>query len=149
MIENVKECVKKLRSKSYYVNLLEILVLNGLLDVFDKELQDNKIDYIPLTINLLKFLNDNKKHYKNFSSDTFEKIIILSIDEILTKKFNLELDEEQIKNVLELVKNTYLIRTLISKIRDTLIKIYYKCRCKSCTSVGTDSIKQIELDLRR
>ncbi len=149
MIENVKEYVKKLRSKSYYVNLLEILVLNGLLDVFDKELQDNKIDYIPLTINLLKFLNDNKKHYKNFSSDTFEKIIILSIDEILTKKFNLELDEEQIKNVLELVKNTYLIRTLISKIRDTLIKIYYKVKCTSCTGVSTDTIKQIELDLRR
>lgn len=148
MVENVKEYIIKLRSKSYYVNLLEILVLNGLLDVFDKELQDNKIDYLPLTINLLKFLNDNKKHYKNFSSDTFEKIIILSIDEILTKKFNLELDEEQIKNVLELVKNTYLIRTIISKIRDTLIKIYYKCRCKSCTSVSKDTIKQIELDLR-
>tara|TARA_B100001173_G_scaffold244241_1_gene214345 strand:+ start:449 stop:835 length:387 start_codon:yes stop_codon:yes gene_type:complete len=117
---------------------MEILVVNGLLDIFEEELKDGKIDYLPLTLNLLKFLEKNKKHYRNFSSDKFENIIILSIDEVLNKKFKIDLDEEQLKMVLEIVKNSYLFKTSIIFVKDVLIKMYYKCeskckcKCKSC-----------------
>lgn len=124
--------VKELRSKPYYIKLLNVLVLNGLLDVYEEEIKDGKIDYLPFIVNVLKFLKNNKKYYKNFSSDTFEKILILSIDEILTTKFKLNLDEKEIKNILELINDTYLIKSIISSIRDAFIKLYYKLKCNKC-----------------
>lgn len=146
----VSNLIKKLRSKEYYNKLLDILVLNGLLDIIELEVSDGKIDYIPLVINLLKFLKANKKHYSNFSSDTFEKILILSADEILTKKFKLELSDQEISNVLELIRDSYLIRTSLNKIKDILIKMYYKlnCKCKNCTNSDPDIVitKSSELD---
>lgn len=146
----VSVLIKKLRSKSYYVKLLDILVLNGLLDIVQLEVSDGKIDYIPLLINLLKFLRDNKKYYTNFSSDTFEKILILSADEILTKKFNLQLSDKEINNLLELIRDSYLIRTSYRKIKDILIKMYYncKCGCKSCANTESDIVfnKSLEQD---
>ena len=146
----VSNLIKNLRSKPYYIKLLDILVLNGLLDIIELEVSDGKIDYLPLVINLLKFLKDNKKHYSNFSSDTFEKILILSVDEILTKKFKLELSDQEINNLLELIRDSYLIRTSLNKVKDILIKMYYnlKCKCKSCTNSDPDIIitKSSELD---
>lgn len=135
----MKELVKKIRSKEYYTKLLDILVLNGLLEIIDT----NEINYPLIVINVISFLNKNKKHYRNFSSDTFNKILILSIDEILNKKFNTDLDEEQISVILELVHTKYLIRKASNIIKDILIKIYYKVKCKSCI---TDSSVVITKD---
>tara|TARA_B110000483_G_scaffold231777_1_gene298568 strand:- start:20695 stop:21144 length:450 start_codon:yes stop_codon:yes gene_type:complete len=142
----IRDLINKLRADSYYVRLMEILVINGLLDIFEEEIRDGKIDYLPLVLNLIKFLEKNKKHYRNFSSDTFENIIILSIDEIINKKFQINLEEEQLKMVLELVKNSYLFKSTITFVKDFLIKMYYKCKCKSCYS-SSDVI--IELDKSR
>jgi hypothetical protein len=142
----IRDLINKLREDSYYVRLMEILVINGLLDIFEEEIRDGKIDYLPLVLNLIKFLEKNKKHYRNFSSDTFESIIILSIDEIINKKFQINLEEEQLKMVLELVKNSYLFKSTITFMKDFLIKMYYKCKCKSCYS-SSDVI--IELDKSR
>jgi hypothetical protein len=130
----VKKLISKLRSDKYYIRLMEILVVNGLLDIFEEEIKDNKIDYLQLTLNLLKFLENNKKHYRNFSSGTFENIIILSIDEVLNKKFKIDIEEEQLEMVLQLVRNSYLFKTGIIIIKDFFIKIYYKfkCKCNSC-----------------
>ena len=134
MATETKKLISKLRSDKYYIRLMEILVINGLLDIFEEELKDNKIDYLPLTLNLLKFLETNKKHYRNFSSGTFENIIILSIDEVLNKKFKIDIEEEQLEMVLQLVRNSYLFKTGMIIIKDFFIKIYYnfKCKCKSC-----------------
>ena len=82
-----------------------------------------------------------QKYYSNFSSDTFENIIILSIDEVLNKKFKIDLDEEQFKMVLQLVKNSYLFKTAYVYIKDILIKIYTKCKCRSCYNVDDVDIK--------
>ena len=100
-MSELRNLIIKLRSKEYYVRLIEIFVINGLLDIIEEELKDNKINYLSLMLNLLNFLDKNKKYYKNFSSDKFENIIILSIDEILTKKFKTEIDEEQLKMILQ------------------------------------------------
>lgn len=140
-MSELQRVIITLRSKPYYKRLMEILVINGLLDIFEEELKDGKIDYLPLTLNLLEFLKKNKKHYSNFSSDTFENIIILSIDEILNKKFKIDLDEEQFKMVLQLVKNSYLFKTAYVYIKDILIKIYTKCKCRSCYNVDDVDIK--------
>jgi hypothetical protein len=127
-----KQLIIKLRSKEYYIRLIDILQINGLLEIFEEELKDGKIDYLQLTLNLLSFLQKNKKYFKNFSSDKLENIIILCIDEILTKKFQIEIDEEQLNMVLNLVKNCFLFKSLLTFIKDTIIKIYYNCKCKPC-----------------
>jgi hypothetical protein len=135
---DIKELIKKLREKPYYIKLINILVINGLLDIVEDELEDGKIDYFPLMINLIKFLNKNKNYYKNFSSNTFEKILILSIDEILTKKFNTEIDEDNIILALELLKNSYLFKSLFSFLKDIYLKFYYKCIHNNCCNSVTD-----------
>lgn len=140
----IKQLISKLRSDKYYTRLLEILVINGLLDIFEEELKDNKIDYLPLTLNLLKFLENNKKHYRNFSSSTFENIIILSIDEVLNKKFKIDLEEEQLEMVLQLVRNPYLFKTGLVMIKDLFIKFYYKCKCKCKSCYKTNDIIVID-----
>lgn len=121
----MKDQIEELRNNEYYTKLLEELVLDGLLDIISDELEDGKIDYLPLIANLLTFLNKNKKKYRNFSSRTFENIIILTIDEILTKKFNLDLDEKQIENALNLVKNSFLVVNISQWLKDRLIIFYY------------------------
>ncbi len=131
-MHEIKNLIEHLRSKDYYVRLMEILVVNGLLDIFEEEIRDGKIDYLPLIINLLTFLQENAKHYKNFSSDKFENIIILSVDEILSKKFQIEIDEKQLEMALQLIKNSYLFQTFWKMTKDFFIKLYYKSKCKSC-----------------
>jgi hypothetical protein len=137
-MSNIKELIKKLREKPYYIKLVNILVVNGLLDIVEDELEDGKIDYFPLIVNLIKFLNKNKKYYKNFSSNTFEKIVILSIDEILTKKFKIEIDEDHIILALELLKNSYLFKSLFSFLKDIYLKFYYKCIHNNCCNSVND-----------
>jgi hypothetical protein len=132
---NIKELVEKLRQKPYYVKLLNILVVNGLLDIIETELEDGKIDYLPLAVNLIRFLNQNKKHYRNFNTDTFEKILILSIDEILTVKFKIDIDEEHISLALDLLRSSYLFKSIISVVKDLFIKMYYNIKCRKCYSV--------------
>ena len=135
----MQELIIKLRSKSHYKKLLNILVLNGLLDIVEDELKDGKINYVQLLADVLTFLNKNKKHYSKFSSDKFDRIIILCIDEILRKKFKLTLDSEQLESLLLLLKNSYLVRNVVKYTKDLLIKLYHKLKCKSCKDVDVIS----------
>lgn len=145
-MHEIKNLIEHLRLKDYYIRLLEILVVDGLLDIFEEELSDGKIDYLHLTLNLLTFLQTNAKHYKNFTSDKFENIIILSIDEILTKKFQIDLDEKQLNMALKLIKNSYLFKSFWTLTKDLFIKLYYKCNCKPC--YNPDNVT-IEMDKPR
>ncbi len=147
-MKNYKIVVEQLKTKDYYVKLLNILLLNGLLDVFEDEIKDGKIDYLPLIVNVLTFLIENKKLYKNFTSDTFEKILILSIDEILTKKFNLEIEDDKLELALSLIKNSWLFTSTLKYIKDVFIKLYYKikCSCKNKQDVIEPKPVNLELD---
>ena len=124
-MKDIVNTIKTLKENEYYFKLIEELVVGGLLDIIEDELKDGKIDYLPLLLNVLKFLNDNKSKYKNFSSRTFENILILSVDEILTKKFNVDLDEKQIDDALQLIKNSFLFVSLSQWIKDRFIILYY------------------------
>ena len=140
----MKELIKKLRSKPHYVKLLNILVINGLLDIIEDELKDNHIDYIDLIVNVVTFLNKNKKHYSSFSSDKFDRIIILCVDEILTKKFKIDLDSEQLESILNLLKNNYLIRNFLYYIRDSFINFYHSIKCNKCKN-SEDVVKPAQI----
>jgi hypothetical protein len=129
---NFKEIILRTRSKPYYSRLLNVLIANGLLDIVDVKSEEIKIDYGMFMVNLISFLYKNKKHYSNFSSDTFEKILILCIDEIITKKFQLEIDEEQLELVLTLVKTNYLFKSFYKIVKGMFIKLYYKTKCSKC-----------------
>lgn len=129
---NFKEIILRVRSKPYYSRLLNVLIANGLLDIVHVKSEEIKIDYGMFMVNLISFLYKNKKHYSNFSSDTFEKILILCIDEIITKKFQLEIDEEQLELVLTLVKTNYLFKSFYKIVKGMFIKLYYKTKCGKC-----------------
>lgn len=78
---NNGEKIIEIRNKDYYIKLLNRLRHNGLYEVFTEE----ELDYPKIVLRVIIFLNENNKHIKNFQSKDFEKIIVLCIDEIVTK----------------------------------------------------------------
>jgi hypothetical protein len=129
----MKLLIAHIKSKPHYVKVLNILVLNGLLDTVDSEIKSSDgINYINLVINVVSFIHKNKKHYRNISSDKLDRIIILCVDEILTKKFNVDIEDEKIEVVLQLLKNSYLFRSILNRLFDSVIKFYYYIKCSSC-----------------
>lgn len=122
------ETIITLRNTDYYIKLLNNLIINGLYDIIPEE----EINYVKILINLIEFLNKNKRYLKNFRSKNYENIIILCIDEILTKKFKKEVDVEELQSVILLVKNSYLFRNFLNKIKDFYLKMYYKYKCNFC-----------------
>jgi hypothetical protein len=142
-MKTFKETVLNLRENEYYLKLIRLLVLNGLLDIFEEELKDGKIDYLPLILNLMTFLHKNKTLFKDFTPDSIENIIIISVDELLNKKFNIEIDEKQLEMALELLKNTELYRTMYRKIKNLSMKLFYKIKRNIC---GCYSKPTVELE---
>lgn len=137
---NNKEKITYIRNKDYYIKLLNHLRNNGLYDI----LTDEELDYPKIVLKIINFLNENKKYIKNFQSKDFEYIIILCIDEILTKKYNVDVDHEKLEIVLNLVKNSYLIKTTFLRVKDTILKFYYKYKCNFCISQNDDDIINTE-----
>ena len=133
---NNKEKINELREKDYYIKLLNHMRHNGLYEVFT----DEEIDYPKIVLKVIEFLKVNKRYIKNFQSKDFEKIIILCIDDILTKKYNVDVDHEKLEIVLNLVKNSYLIKTLFIMIKDVFLKNYYKYKCKFCIGKNDDDV---------
>ena len=131
-MKKFKTIVLKLRENEYYNKLINILLVNGLLDIFEEELKDGKIDYLHLILNLMEFLHKNKKLFKDFTPDSIENIIIISIDELLTKKYNIEIDEKQLDMALQLLKNTDMYKTIYRAIKSVMMRIYYKLKKTSC-----------------
>ena len=135
----MKELISHIRTKPHYIKLLNLLVINGLLDIVDSEIKKSDgVNYVQLVINIVVFINKNKKHYINFSSDKIDRIIILCVDEILNKKFNIDIEDEKLDAVLQLLKNSYLIRNTVRKIIDGFIKTYYYLKCSSCKNSDKD-----------
>jgi hypothetical protein len=128
---DVKATLTKIRNKEYYSKLLETLKLKGLLDIVSDSIVDGKVNYFSLIIKIVSFLQSNKKLFKNFTEDTMEKILILSIDEIL-KTNEIPIDENEIQLALDLLKSSFLFKSISGFIKDLLIKIYYKCRNNCC-----------------
>ena len=45
--------ISDIRKNEYYSKLINILVLNGLLDIIHDEFNDGKIDYLPFILNII------------------------------------------------------------------------------------------------
>lgn len=125
---DIKNIISDLKENDYYMKIVNILLLNGLLDIFEEELKDGKIDYLPLMLNLMEFLHVKRGLFKDFTSESIEKIIILSINEILTRKFSIDIDEKQLDMALKLLKNTQMYTTIYKSIKRITWKIYYKIK---------------------
>jgi|TARA_B110001450_G_scaffold254547_1_gene280138 hypothetical protein len=132
----IEEIIIEIRSKDYYIKLLNRLRNNGLYSI----VKDEEIDYPKIVLKVVEFLDINKKYIKNFQSKDFEKIIILCIHEILTKQYSIDVDYEKLEIVLNLVKNSYLIKTAFIIVKDTFLKMYYKYKCKFCISQNDDDV---------
>ena len=137
---NNGEKIIEIRNKDYYIKLLNRLRHNGLYEVFTEE----ELDYPKIVLRVIIFLNENNKYIKNFQSKDFEKIIVLCIDEIVTKQYSIEIDHEKLEIVLNLVKNSYLMKKVFLRVKDTFLKVYYKYKCKFCISQNDDDIINTE-----
>jgi hypothetical protein len=132
----IEEIIIEIRSKDYYIKLLNRLRNNGLYSI----VKDEEIDYPKIVLKVVEFLDINKKYIKNFQSKDFEKIIILCIHEILTKQYSIDVDYEKLEIVLNLIKNSFLIKTAFIRVKDTFLKMYYKYKCKFCISQNDDDV---------
>ena len=142
---NVTATVNKIRNKEYYSKLLEALKLKGLLGIVSDSIVDGKVNYFSLIVKLVSFLQSNRKLFKNFTEDTMEKILILSIDEIL-KIHKVPIDEKEVQLALDLLKSSFLFKSISGFVKDLLIKLYYKCKnsCKNKDSVLQSVISPVE-----
>jgi hypothetical protein len=140
---NVSSKVIILREKVYYVKVLEKLKLLGLIPLVEDLFEANQVNYAILTLRIISFLKKNKKVFRNFTQDTFEKILILSVDEVF-KKNNVQVNEEDLELILGLLQNSFLIKQISLFIKDLCLKMYYsvKKNCKSCKN--EDSVQVVE-----
>lgn len=132
----VNDKVEHIRNKKYYAKVLSELKLQGLLTIVQDIMnEDREINYISLTIRVIEFLQKNKKIFRSFTQDKFEKILLISIDEILRSN-DISLREEDIELIMTLLRNSFLIKKAGLFLRDIWLKFYYftQKKCKSCTS---------------
>ena len=111
--------IKIIKEEPYYVKIINELKIKD----FDSLLIVNNepIDYLDLVLNVLDFLETNKKIVKKTNSEQFENIVIILIDELL-EKCNIDISEDQIEKVLKLLKNSMFVKKtskfLINKIKN-------------------------------
>lgn len=111
--------IKIIKEEPYYVKIINELKVKDL----DKLLivNNESIDYLDLVLNVLDFLETNKKIVKKTNSEQFENIVIILIDELL-EKCNIDITEDQIEKVLKLLKNSMFVKKtskfLINKIKN-------------------------------
>jgi len=140
MEKSISSRIVKVREKRYYVKVLDQLKLLGLSAlVEDLFVEQAPVNYVVLSLRIIAFLQKNKKVFRNFTQDTFEKILLLSIDEVL-KQNKVDVKEEELELILQLLQNSFLIQQVSVFVKDLLIKIYYciKKKCDSCKN--TESV---------
>lgn len=114
-----KDQIKILKEEPYYLKILNELKVKG----FDNLLIINNepINYLDLVLNVLDFLETNKKIVKKTNSEQFENIVIILIDELLDK-YSIDISEDQIEKVIKLLKNSMFVKKtskfLINKIKN-------------------------------
>jgi hypothetical protein len=132
----INDKIENIRNKKYYFKILEQLKIKGLLPLVQDILnEDREINYILLTVKVIDFLQQNKKIFKSFTQNTFENILLISIDEIL-RVHDIPLKEEELELIMTLLRNSFLIKKAGVFIRDLWLKFYYATqkKCKGCRS---------------
>ena len=125
--------LKILKEETVYKRVLEELKVKGLDNLYIKKTE--VVDYLDIILATINFLDQNKKVLKNVTSEKFENIVIIVIDEIL-EEMKIDVTEEQLEKIMELLKNSLLVQRasnfLIVKIK--ILYDYVLTQYKNCFS---------------
>lgn len=113
--------LKALKEDTVYKRVLDELKIKGLDKLYIKRTES--IDYLDIILAVVNFLEKNKKVLKNVTQDQFENIVVIVIDEIL-EEMKIDMSEEQIEKMIELLKNSLLVKK-VSKYLIDKFKIIY------------------------
>ena len=113
--------LKALKEETVYKRVLDELKIKGLDKLYIKRTES--IDYLDIILAVVNFLEKNKKVLKNVTQDQFENIVVIVIDEIL-EELEIDMSEEQIEKIMELLKNSLLVKK-VSKYLIDKFKISY------------------------
>ena len=113
--------LKALKEETLYKRVLDELKIKGLDKLYIKRTES--IDYLDIILAVVIFLEKNKKVLKNVTQDQFENIVVIVIDEIL-EEMEIDMSEEQIEKIMELLKNSLLVKK-VSKYLIDKFKIAY------------------------
>lgn len=111
--------LKILKEDAVYKRILDELKVKGLDKLYIKK--SETIDYLDIVLSVVNFLEINKKLLKNIKSENFENIVIIIIDEIL-EQINIDVPEEQIEKIIQLLKNTLLVKKVSKYLISKFIK---------------------------
>ena len=93
------------------------------------------IDYLDIVLAVINFLEENKKILKKVNYDQFENIFIIIIDEIL-EEININISEEQIEKILQLLKNSLLVKKVSKYLIDKLKTLYNNICCNTIKNIN-------------
>jgi hypothetical protein len=113
--------LKVLKEETVYKKVLKELKVKGLDKLYINRTET--VDYLDIILAVINFLEKNKKVLKNVTQDQFENIVVIVIDEIL-EEMKIDTTEEQIEKIMELLKNSLLVKK-VSKYLIDKFKIAY------------------------
>ncbi len=113
--------LKALKEETVYKRVLDELKVKGLDKLYIKRTES--IDYLDIILAVVNFLEKNKKVLKNVTQDQFENIVVIVIDEIL-EEMKIDMSEEQIEKIMELLKNSLLVKKVSKYLIDKFKVIY-------------------------
>lgn len=133
--------LKVLKEETIYKRVLDELKMKGLNKLYVKRTEN--VDYLDIILEVINFFNKNKKVLKNFSQEQFENILVIVIDEIL-EEMKIDVSEEQIEKIIELLKNSLLIKKVSKYLIDKFKFIYNKFKNLINNKCYKDSNQVIE-----
>jgi uncharacterized protein YciU (UPF0263 family) len=132
--------LKALKENTFYKKILDELKIKGLDKLYIKRTES--IDYLDIILAVINFLEKNKKVLKNVTQDQFENIIVIIIDEIL-EEMEIYMSEEQIEKIMELLKNSLLVKKVSKYLIDKFKIVFNKC-CKDSNQV----IEPVKIEIK-
>lgn len=121
--------LKVLKEDTVYKRVLEELKIKGLDTLYIKKV--DYVDYLDIILAVLNFIDINKNILTDFTEDEFENIVIIVIDEIL-EEMNINLSETQLEKIVELLKNSVLVKKASNYLIDLFKKIYNNIKLNLC-----------------
>ena len=132
--------LKALKEETIYKRVLNELKVKGLDKLYIKKTET--VDYLDIILAVINFLEKNKNILKNFTHEQFENIVVIVIDEIL-EEMKIDLHEEQIEKIIELLKNSLLVKKVSKYLIDKFKIVFNKC-CKDSNQV----IEPVKIEIK-
>jgi hypothetical protein len=106
--------IKNLKEDQLLGRILNELRIEGLGEVYVQTTDD--VDFLDIANSILHFLDLNQLKIGSLNTDQYERLIVICIDEICEHIPLLDgVEEEQITRIVNLLRNTKIIRTWFEK----------------------------------